>query len=96
MPRFIEVKRWLLELLKTNGANLYFIPAYSPELNRIEMVGTEKLLDFIFHAADKIEQWVEKVSNQFGKEYMFLFNNLQIADLQVQISNERARGTCRA
>ncbi|MDP1316706.1 transposase, partial [Acinetobacter lwoffii] len=23
--------------------------------------------------ADKIEQWVEKVSNQFGKEYMFTF-----------------------
>ncbi|MDP1316992.1 transposase, partial [Acinetobacter lwoffii] len=21
----------------------------------------------------KIEQWVEKVSNQFGKEYMFTF-----------------------
>ncbi|RVT45927.1 transposase, partial [Acinetobacter indicus] len=23
--------------------------------------------------ADKIEQWVEKVSNLFGKEYMFTF-----------------------
>ncbi|MEQ0924619.1 transposase, partial [Acinetobacter schindleri] len=23
--------------------------------------------------ADKIEQWVERVSNQFGKEYMFTF-----------------------
>ncbi|MEZ1997105.1 IS630 family transposase [Acinetobacter lwoffii] len=65
------------ELLKTNfSTNLYFIPAYSPELNRIEMVWKQMKYywrDFQVMTADKIEQWVEKVSNQFGKEYMFTF-----------------------
>ncbi|WP_353675745.1 IS630 family transposase [Acinetobacter towneri] len=65
------------ELLKSNfSTNLYFIPAYSPELNRIEMVWKQMKYywrDFQVMTADKIEQWVERVSNQFGKEYMFTF-----------------------
>ncbi|HCL0977478.1 TPA: transposase [Salmonella enterica] len=63
--------------LKSNfSTNLYFIPAYSPELNRIEMVWKQMKYywrDFQVMTADKIEQWVERVSNQFGKEYMFTF-----------------------
>ncbi|WP_180183535.1 transposase, partial [Acinetobacter sp. YH01020] len=58
------------------STNLYFIPAYSPELNRIEMVWKQMKYywrDFQVMAADKIERWVEKVSNLFGKEYMFTF-----------------------
>lgn len=35
--------------------------------------------DFKVMAADKIEQSVERVSNQFGKEYIFTFkDNLRI------------------
>ncbi|KAB0650393.1 transposase, partial [Acinetobacter bohemicus] len=58
------------------STNLYFIPAYSPELNRIEMVWKQMKYywrDFQVMTADKIEQLVERVSNQFGKEYMFTF-----------------------
>lgn len=48
------------ELLKSNfSTNLYFIPAYSPELNRIEMVWKQMKYywrDFQVMTADKIEQ----------------------------------------
>ncbi|MBT0888562.1 MULTISPECIES: transposase, partial [Acinetobacter] len=41
------------------STNLYFIPAYSPELNRIEMVWKQMKYywrDFQVMTADKIEQ----------------------------------------
>lgn len=53
-----------------------FMQQSRSDLNRIEMVWKQMKYywrDFQVMTADKIEQWLKKVSNQFGKEYMFTF-----------------------
>lgn len=65
------------ELLETEySTSLYFIPAYSPELNRIEMVWKQMKYhwrDFQVMSAEQIKDWVYDVSIQFGVKYMFTF-----------------------
>ena len=65
------------ELLKDEySASLYFIPAYSPELNRIEMVWRKMKYhwrDFQVMTTDQIQNWVYQISREFGGKYMFTF-----------------------
>lgn len=65
------------ELLESEySTRLYFIPAYSPELNRIEMVWKQikyHWRDFKVMSADQIKDWVYDISRQFGVKYMFNF-----------------------
>ena len=62
--------------LRRVSTTLYFLPAYSPELNRIEMVWKQMKYnwrDFKVMKADQIERWVGQISKGFGNEYMFTF-----------------------
>nr|WP_286436353.1 transposase [Acinetobacter sp. 251-1] len=65
------------ELLENEfSTRLYFIPAYSPELNRIEMIWKQMKYhwrDFKVMSGDQIKDWVYDVSSQFGVKYMFNF-----------------------
>ncbi len=67
----------LREVLETEySTSLYFIPAYSPELNRIEMVWKQMKYhwrDFKVMSAEQIKGWVYDVASQFGSKYMFTF-----------------------
>ena len=66
----------LVELLKTKGLTLYFLPAYSPELNRIE-----RLWDKMKHTwltpkcrgTQTLEADVEEIVDNFGSKYQFSF-----------------------
>ena len=66
------------ELLKDEySASLYFIPAYSPELNRIEMVWRKMKYhwrDFQVMTTDQIQNWVYQVSREFGVNTCLLSN----------------------
>ena len=67
---------WRKLLVQEYSTTLYFLPAYSPELNRIEMVWKQMKYnwrDFKVMKADQIERWVGQISNGFGNEYMFTF-----------------------
>ena len=51
-------------------------PYWSLRNNLVVMMSQpiyDKTHQYLVMTADKIEQWVERVSNQFGKEYMFTF-----------------------
>ena len=67
----------LKEVLETEySTSLYFIPTYSPELNRIEMVWKQMKYhwrEFKVMSAEQIKKWVYSVSSQFGSKYMFTF-----------------------
>ncbi len=66
-----------LEMLKSDySTSLYFIPAYSPELNRIEMVWKQmkyRWRDSKVMSGGRIKDWVYDISNQLGRKYMFTF-----------------------
>lgn len=71
-----QMASWRKLLEQEYSTSLYFLPAYSPELNRIEMVWRQmkyRWRDFKVMTADQIESWVGKVSDGFGSEYMFTF-----------------------
>ena len=65
-----------IEWLKKQGVNLYFLPAYSPELNRIE-----RLWHKIRHmwmavkckTAPELEADVGEILDNFGTKYKFDF-----------------------
>lgn len=63
-----------LELLRKEGVTLYFLPPYSPELNRIEKLWyliKHKWLDFKARDAETLEKDVQHVLDNFGSTYMF-------------------------
>ena len=66
----------LLELLKENGLVLYFLPPYSPELNRIERFWHKmkyELMAFKHRTTEELEAAVDKALAGFGIEYQFTF-----------------------
>lgn len=72
---------WRKLLVQEYSTTLYFLPAYSPELNRIEMVWKQMKYnwrDFKVMKADQIERWVGQISKGFGNEYMFTFQLILI------------------
>ena len=71
-----QMAAWRKLLEEEYSTSLYFLPAYSPELNRIEMVWKQMKYhwrDFKVMTADQIEAWVRQVSTGFGLKYMFTF-----------------------
>lgn len=66
----------LLALLKAQGLRLYFLPPYSPELNRIEILWHKmkhQWLAFKARDAQMLEADVREILNGFGSEYRLGF-----------------------
>ncbi len=71
-----QMASWRKLLAEEYSTSLYFLPAYSPELNRIEIVWKQMKYywrDFKVMTADQIEAWVRQVSREFRSKYMFTF-----------------------
>ena len=68
--------REILEILKKDGLELYFLPPYSPELNRIEKFWHKmkyELMEFKHRTSETLETAVDKVLAGFGIDYQFTF-----------------------
>ena len=68
--------REMLEVLKKEGLELYFLPPYSPELNRIEKFWHKmkyELMEFKHRTSETLETAVDKVLSGFGIDYQFTF-----------------------
>jgi len=66
-----------LEVLKQKGLTLYFLPSYSPELNRIEKLWHKMKYQWMaFKARDPktLEADVDKILTGFGSDYRLTFS----------------------
>lgn len=71
-----KANRHIIEFLETQGVKLYFLPPYSPELNRIE-----KLWHLMKHTwlavkcrnSNELETDVDEILDNFGTKYKFQF-----------------------
>lgn len=66
----------MLQILKNKGLVLYFLPPYSPELNRIERFWHKmkyELMEFKHRTTEALEAAVDKALAGFGIEYQFTF-----------------------
>lgn len=71
-----KANRHIIEFLGTQGVKLYFLPPYSPELNRIE-----KLWHLMKHTwmsvkcrnSAALEEDIDEILNNFGTKYKFQF-----------------------
>ncbi len=65
------------ELLKEKGMRFYFLPPYSPELNRIEILWKKMMkyewLPFTSFTPVELEQAIEKIGAGSGMEYQLPF-----------------------
>lgn len=64
------------QLLKEKGMQFYFLPPYSPELNRIEMLWRKmkyEWLPFKHMEPNELEEEIGKIRNGFGNEYNLTF-----------------------
>jgi transposase len=64
------------ELLAENGMRFYFLPPYSPELNRIEMLWRKikyEWLPFQSFSPDELENAIDAIGTGFGSQYQFTF-----------------------
>ena len=64
------------ELLKEKGMRFYFLPPYSPELNRIEILCKKmkyEWLPFKSFTPTELEQAIDKIGAGFGSEYQLTF-----------------------
>lgn len=64
------------DLLKEKGRCFYFLPAYSPELNRIEILWKKmkyEWLPFKSFTSVELEQAIDKIVDGFGSEYQLTF-----------------------
>ena len=71
-----KATRHLMNLLEKQGLSLYFLPPYSPELNRIEKLW--HLMKFTWMSAKcrdskQLETDVDDILNNFGSKYKFTF-----------------------
>ena len=71
-----KATRHLMNLLEKQGLTLYFLPPYSPELNRIEKLW--HLMKFTWMSAKcrdskQLETDVDDILNNFGSKYKFTF-----------------------
>jgi transposase len=63
-------------LLKQRGLTLYFLPPYSPELNRIETLWHKmkyEWLAFKARDAETLAVDVDQILQKFGSDYRFIF-----------------------
>lgn len=68
--------RHLMEVLEKQGVTLYFLPPYSPELNRIEKLW--HLMKYTWMSvkcrnSQMLEDDVDEILNNFGSKYKFSF-----------------------
>lgn len=71
-----KMESWRKLLAEEYSTSLYFLPAYSPELNRIEIVWKQMKYhwrDFKVMTSEQIAEWVSHVSAKFGSKYKFSF-----------------------
>ena len=62
--------------LKALFLKLYFLPPYSPELNRIELLWHKmkyEWLPFKTFTQDELEQAIDEIGRAFGSQYMLTF-----------------------
>lgn len=63
-------------LLEEKGMRFYFLPPYSPELNRIEILWRKikyEWLSFKSYSASELEQAIEEIGNGLGAKYTLTF-----------------------
>ena len=66
----------LLKVLQGRGLKLYFLPAYSPELNRIEKLWHKmkyEWMAFKSRGAQTLEADVDEILTGFGEKYTLDF-----------------------
>jgi transposase len=66
----------MLRLLEKKGLTLYFLPPYSPELNRIEILWRKikyEWLPFRKHSREELEQAMDHIESRFGSDYELTF-----------------------
>lgn len=71
-----KMSDWRKLLQDEFSTSLHFLPTYSPELNRIEMVWKQMKYywrDFQVMTADQIRNWVYDLSAHFKIKSMFTF-----------------------
>jgi len=64
------------ELLKEKDMQFYFLPPYSPELNRIELLWYKmkyEWLPFKSYTPDELDQEIDNIHANFGSKYMLTF-----------------------
>lgn len=64
------------ELLEEKGVRCYFLPPYSPELNRIEILWRKmkyEWLPFQSFTPDELEQAIDGIGAGFGTQYTLTF-----------------------
>lgn len=70
-----EIKH-LVEFLATQGVRLYFLPPYSPELNRIERLWHKFKYTWLkpkCRDAAALEFDIDEILDNFGTKYQFAF-----------------------
>ena len=71
-----KVVQPLIKVLEQKGLKLYFMPLYSPELNRVEKFWHKikyELLEFKTPGAKTLKNDVNQILNRFGKDYGMTF-----------------------
>ena len=61
-----------MDLLKKQGLTLYFLPPYSPELNRIEILWRKvkhEWMEFKTRDAKTLEADLDEIFHKFGEHY---------------------------
>jgi len=71
-----KATRHLMNVLEKQGVTLYFLPPYSPELNRIEKLW--HLMKYTWMSvkcrnSQALENDVDEILNNFGSKYKFAF-----------------------
>lgn len=64
------------ELLEEKGMRFYFLPPYSPELNRIELLWRKikyEWLPFKLFTPDELEQAIDEIGLGFGSKCTLTF-----------------------
>ena len=64
------------ELLEKQGMRFYFLPPYSPELNRIEILWKKmkyEWLPFQSFAPQELEEAIDRIRTGFGSDYKLTF-----------------------
>lgn len=64
------------DLLEEKGMQFYFLPPYSPELNRIELLWHKmkyEWLQFKLYTPDELEQAIDEIGEGFGDLYKLTF-----------------------
>ncbi|MGR9116263.1 MAG: transposase [Gammaproteobacteria bacterium] len=64
------------ELLEEKGMRFYFLPPYSPELNRIELLWHKmkyEWFQFKLYTSDELEKAIDDIGEGFGDLYTLTF-----------------------